>query len=142
LISKGPSSKTSSKSHPFAQKFGLINTITKIKIVATNKPAITTGLERYSQLELLTNQMVIAARRGDLDRLAALSEECKQQSDAIEADRVYESLTSDEKRARLRILKAILKNDAEIRKLQDPSMARLENLLKTSNDPCKERQQT
>jgi flagellar protein FliT len=115
---------------------------TKIKIVATDKPAITSGLERYRQLELLTHQMVTAARRGDLNRLAALSEECTQQSDAIEADRVYEALTSDEKRARLQILKIVLKNDAEIRKLQDPSMARLENLLKTSHDPCKERQQT
>ena len=86
--------------------------------------------------------MVTAARRGDLERLAALSEECALQSDALETDRVYESLTRDEKRARLQIFKAILKNDAEIRKLQDPSMARLENLLKTSNDPSKERQQT
>jgi flagellar protein FliT len=110
--------------------------------VTTNKPAITNGLERYRQLELLTHQMVTAARRGDLDRLAALSEECTLQSDAIEADRVYDSLSSDDKRARLQILKVVLKNDAEIRKLQDPSIARLENLLKTSNDPSKERQQT
>jgi flagellar protein FliT len=110
--------------------------------VTTDKPAINSGLERYKQLELLTHQMVTAARRGDLDRLAALSEECTLLSDAIETDRVYESLTSDEKRARLQILKVILKNDAEIRKLQDPSMARLENLLKASNDPSKERQQT
>jgi flagellar protein FliT len=110
--------------------------------VATNKPAITNGLERYRQLELLTQRMVTAARKGDLNHLAALSEECTQQSDAIETDRVYESLTSDEKRARLQILKAVLKNDAEIRKLRDPSMARLENLLKTSSNSSKERQQT
>jgi flagellar protein FliT len=110
--------------------------------VTTDKPAINKGLERYKQLELLTHQMLTAARRGDLERLAALSEECTLQSDAIKTDGVYESLTSDEKRARLLILKVILKNDAEIRKLQDPSMARLENLLKTSNDPSKERQQT
>jgi flagellar protein FliT len=110
--------------------------------VDTEKPSFLNGLERYKQLELLTHQMVTAARKGDLDRLSALSKECTQLSDSVEADRVYESLTSDDKRARLQILKVILKNDAEIRKLQDPSMARLENLLKTSNDSSKERQQT
>jgi flagellar protein FliT len=120
----------------------LSNKVQKIKTVAINKPTFTNGLERYRQIELLTRQMATAARKGDLDRLAALSQECTRQSEAIETDQVYESLTSDDKKARLQILKGVLKNDAEIRKLQDPSMARLENLLKTSNDPSKVRQKT
>ena len=77
-------------------------------------------LSMYENIAGLTNQMAVAARMGDLDRLGQLEGQCA--TEARSASTGVAALSGGPRLRKIDLLKQILANDREIRDLTDPWM--------------------
>lgn len=85
-------------------------------------------LAAYEMLSELTGTMLNAARQGEWDHLAALERRCQGHvGDLMKATPV--PLNETEQRSRVAIIRAILKNDAQIRALTEPRLHELQQRL-------------
>ena len=84
----------------------------------------------YERILEITDGMLAAARRGDWERLTALEGDCRAEVGRLLAlgddlPRLDEPL----RRRKVQIVKGVLESDAEIRRLVEPRMAELEQLI-------------
>ena len=85
-------------------------------------------LTTYESLSELTGTMLVAARQGEWDDLAALEERCKGfVSRLMQAKPV--PLNESEQRTKVAIIRTILQNDAQIRALTEPRLHELQQRL-------------
>lgn len=89
-------------------------------------------LTTYESLSELTGTMLDAARIGDWDNLTELEHRCKGYVSHL-TQATTTGLNATEQRARVAIIRAILKNDAEIRALVDPRMDELQGRLRMAH---------
>jgi len=86
-------------------------------------------IDYYEAIEHASRDMLEAARSGDWDHLIRLEDVCallvSQLGQAVGA----RSLEPVEARAKSRILQRILINDAEVRRLAEPWLAKLDRML-------------
>ncbi|WP_254926759.1 flagellar protein FliT [Janthinobacterium sp. PC23-8] len=81
-------------------------------------------LSMYENIAGLTNQMVVAARSGDWDRLSALENQCASAASATLVGTVP-ALAGNSRLHKLDLLKQILANDRAIGNITEPWMAQL-----------------
>ncbi len=86
-------------------------------------------IHRYEAIALASRCMLAAARRGDWGEVERLEERCRAQIDALEAAAEFEQLDADQQRVRVRLLRDILADDAEMRARAEPWLAQLEHLI-------------
>ncbi|MBC7202603.1 MAG: flagellar protein FliT [Pusillimonas sp.] len=83
-------------------------------------------LNQYKIIASLSGKMVALARDNQWDDVVATSQEY---SEAVQALRQYEPLNDSDRLIRKPLLQKILRDDAEIRNLAAPELARLGSLL-------------
>ncbi len=93
----------------------------------------------YREVERLTGNMLSAAHQQDWDQLVALEAGCARCVESIKGCQVSVKLSEEARQQKITLLKSILANDREIRKLTDPWMQRISHLLETANTECRVR---
>lgn len=83
----------------------------------------------YETVAAITDQMVIAARNGDWDRLALLESHCANHIALLKQDQSPAPLTGGIRERKATIIKKILADDREIRNITEPWMAKLSALI-------------
>jgi flagellar protein FliT len=86
-------------------------------------------LDRYRAIALTSREMVAAARAEDWERVQALERECLQQVLHLKRAAQVQSLSAPDQATRVHLLRSVLADDAEIRRLAEPWLAQLEHLL-------------
>lgn len=85
-----------------------------------------TLLRHYGVLESASAEMLEAARKGDWDSVCRLEAACVVVIAQLRALAEEQPLSAAEQAERMRILRAILSNDAEIRRISQPLPALIE----------------
>jgi flagellar protein FliT len=86
-------------------------------------------IHRYEAIALASRCMLTAARRGDWDEVERLEGRCRVLIEQLKAAADFERLDADEQRLRLRLLRDILADDAQMRARAEPWLAQLERLI-------------
>lgn len=82
-------------------------------------------LTTYQTLSELTNNMLDAARQDEWDHLAVLEQRCQRYvGELMQAPPAQ--MSSDEQRTKIKIIRGILQNDAQIRALTEPRLHELQ----------------
>lgn len=83
----------------------------------------------YERIRDFTSQMLEAARHSDWDRLTSVERECRTLVDTLVSSEGGLRLSTPLQRRKVEIIRQVLADDAEIRKLTEPWMTQLEQLL-------------
>jgi len=86
----------------------------------------------YEAIAELTNQMLIAAKQDDWDKLATLEINCAQHIEKLKFFKDELPLTNDRRKRKVANIKRILADDREIRDLVSPRMAKLSSLINST----------
>jgi flagellar protein FliT len=86
-------------------------------------------LDRYESIAVTSRAMVDAAHRQDWAEVRELEKDCLKQVNQLKAAARVHSLSRSDQSTRMRLLRSILADDAEIRRLAEPWLAELEHLL-------------
>lgn len=77
-------------------------------------------LRHYQALEAASAEMLEAARRGDWDSVCRLEAACVVVIAQLRSLAEHQPLAPEEQPERLRVLRAIVANDAELRRIAEP----------------------
>ncbi len=94
-------------------------------------------LALYHEIEQITGSMLSAAHQSDWDRLVELEAGCADCIESIKGCPVPAQLSDEARQQKADLLRRILSNDREIRKLTAPWMERIGRLLGAANAQCK-----
>jgi flagellar protein FliT len=83
----------------------------------------------YEAILQVTTQMLDAARAGDWDRLVDRERECRRLVDCVATTKAEIRLEPEARQRKVEIIRKVLADDAEIRNLAEPCMARLQHLI-------------
>jgi flagellar protein FliT len=86
-------------------------------------------IHRYEAIAMASRCMLTAARCGDWNEVARLEDRCRALIAELKAAAAFEQLAEDDQRVRLRLLRNILADDAEVRVRAEPWLAQLEHLI-------------
>ncbi len=86
-------------------------------------------IHRYEAIALASRCMLTAARRGDWDEVERLEGRCRALIEQLKAVAEFEQLDADEQRIRVKLLRDILADDAEMRMRAEPWLVQLERLI-------------
>lgn len=86
----------------------------------------------YEEVAIITDQMLAAARAHNWDQLAALESRCASHVASLRSGEPPTRLTGPVRERKVRILKKILADDREIRKLTEPWMVRLSKIINSA----------
>ena len=90
---------------------------------------MTDALSYYESVASASGDMLEAARRQDWDALAQAERLCAAATAVLKASGAEARLDEDKRRRKTEIIRRVLADDAEIRRLLDPRMRELERLL-------------
>ncbi len=88
-----------------------------------------TLLDRYQSIAATSRAMVAAARAQDWQEVERLERQCILQVHQLKNAAQVQSLGPDDQGTRVRLLRSILSDDAEIRRIAEPWLVELEHLL-------------
>lgn len=88
-----------------------------------------TLLHYYKAIEGASRQMLEAAQAEDWDQVVRLEGACAVLIEQLRAESRSQDLTPDERAEKQRIMMSILRHDAEIRNLAEPSLADIDHML-------------
>lgn len=94
-------------------------------------------IEIYEVVAQLTNQMLLAAKQEDWDRLAELEVSCAQHVKNIKSIEDVLPLAKEESERKMASIKSILADDREIRNLVSPWMVKLNTLINSYHTESK-----
>jgi flagellar protein FliT len=86
-------------------------------------------IQTYEAILEVTAQMLEAARSADWDRLVEHEKRCRSLVDTLMAGRSDVVLDDDARRRKSEIIRKVLSDDAAIRDLTQPWMARLQHMM-------------
>lgn len=86
-------------------------------------------LETYRAVEDCSAVMVAAARDQDWDRVARTKQQCDLLIERLRRYNTAQEWPTDRQQARLGILRQVLRNEAELRRLSFPEAAQLDRML-------------
>ncbi len=98
-----------------------------------SSPRIST-ITHYESLSGMLATMVSAAEQGNWDQVAGMEPACKPLIEKIRAASTDERLSEQERKQKVRVIKKILQDDARLRELATPWMARLQEMLTQSRN--------
>lgn len=87
-------------------------------------------LDFYKAIEQASEQMLLAARHSDWERLAQCESNCVLLINELRVHSKDAALTAAQHKEKTRIMQSILRNDAQIRILAEPWLATLEHMGK------------
>ena len=93
-------------------------------------------MQSYQQLSDLSGAMLEAARRGDWDTVTSTERLCARVIGDLRRQPEQGPITETEHDERLRLLRKILADDAEVRDLAQPWMRELGRIIKGSRRPA------
>ncbi len=96
----------------------------------------TTMLNLYEEVARLTGNMLSAAHQSDWNQLLALEAGCATCIESLKSCPVPAQLSDTARQQKVELLKLILENDREIRKLTEPWMHRIGHLLESTTRQC------
>ena len=91
-------------------------------------------IECYEQIADASSRMLAAARAEEWDLLTEVERECAQVIDRLRGMGDPETMSGDGRRRRMEIIRQVLSDDAEIRRLAEPWLARMETFLRGCNN--------
>jgi flagellar protein FliT len=94
-----------------------------------HRNAMTDALSYYESVAAASADMLAAARRKDWDALAESERRCAAVIAMLKASDAEARLDEDKRPRKAEIIRRVLADDAEIRRLLDPRMRELEHLL-------------
>jgi flagellar protein FliT len=86
-------------------------------------------IARYEAIANVSRAMLVAAHADDWDEVSALEDRCRALIVELKAAARTTRLSVAEQRRRIELLRAILADDAEVRKRSEPWLRQLEQLL-------------
>jgi len=86
-------------------------------------------IERYEQIAQLSRDMLAAAQRQNWEEVARLESTCRLLIEYLKRAPKIESMSPDEQRRRIELLREILRDDAQIRMRAEPWLLELERLI-------------
>ena len=86
----------------------------------------------YESISLLTNEMLLAARAGDWDLLAALEAQCGKHIASLRDSEENIALPEPLRHRKVDIIKKILEDDRDIRNLTEPGLRKLSALIQSN----------
>ena len=86
-------------------------------------------IDHYDAIAAASSRMLLAARAGDWDALAAAEGDCAQRIATLEGLQREDAIAAAEQPRRMRALRQVLAHDAEIRDLTMPWLERLDRML-------------
>lgn len=89
-------------------------------------------LALYEAVSGITDQMLVAARQGDWDRLIALEEHCARHVQTLKDGEPPIPLTGKSRDRKVQIIHKILADDRKIRDLAEPWMAQLAQMINST----------
>jgi flagellar protein FliT len=89
-------------------------------------------LSLYEAVSTITDQMLLAARKGDWDKLIALEEHCAHHVQTLRDSEPPVPLTGVNRERKVKIIHKILADDREIRDLAEPWMAHLSHMISST----------
>jgi flagellar protein FliT len=90
----------------------------------------------YEEIARLTGHMLSAAHQADWERLIELEAGCARCIESIKGCPVPARLSEEARQQKIKLLRRILSDDREIRKLTAPWMENVGKLLGTANTQC------
>jgi flagellar protein FliT len=87
----------------------------------------------YESIADLTDQMLAAARKEDWALLSKLEIDCAHVVDFLKRNEVEVVLSNDRRDRKIEILKKILEDDRDIRKLTEPGLQKLSSLIQSTS---------
>lgn len=93
-------------------------------------------LNLYQEVARLSGNMLSAAHQNDWDKMLELEAGCASCIESLKSCPVPEELNAAARQQKVELLKMILANDREIRKLTDPWMQRIGHLLESTARHC------
>lgn len=90
----------------------------------------------YEEIARLTGHMLSAAHQADWDRLIELEAGCARCIESIKGCPVPPQLSKEARQQKIELLRRILSDDREIRKLTAPWMENVGKLLGAANAQC------
>jgi flagellar protein FliT len=98
--------------------------------MATNNPAeFQRMLGFYTQVEQASREMLVAARLADWDQVAEIVARCAAPIRELRRLNLTLALNRDERKTKLRVMRQIIRNEAQVRRLASPWNDRYERLL-------------
>ncbi len=94
-------------------------------------------IANYESLSTLTGQMSVAAQQGEWDRLVDLEQLCSQKVTAMKPTDAAVALDETARLHKIRLIKDILANDAEIRNRTQTWMVQLQRILRNNQQEQK-----
>lgn len=86
-------------------------------------------IKTYEGILAVTGQMLEAARSGDWDRLVEREAECRKLVERLMTAKVEAELEPAARKRKVEIIGKVIADDAEIRNLTEPWLARLQHLV-------------
>jgi flagellar protein FliT len=86
----------------------------------------------YETVAVITDQMLVAARNSDWDRLVELESRCARHVETLRLGEPPVALTGESRVRKVKIIQKILADDREIRNLTEPWMAQLSRLINST----------
>ena len=93
-------------------------------------------LDLYQEVARITDHMLSAAHQSDWDRLLELEAGCARCIESLRGCPVPAQLSESVRQQKIALLRRILTNDREVRKLTEPWMHRIGQLLEASQRQC------
>jgi flagellar protein FliT len=86
-------------------------------------------LDHYEAIAAVSREMVAAAREGNWGKVAALEQCCLVRVNRLKEATHVHGLRADEQARRIRLLRSILADDADIHRIAEPWLAQIEPWL-------------
>jgi flagellar protein FliT len=83
----------------------------------------------YEAILVITNRMLEAAQNSDWDSLVAREHECRRLTEELIANGTGQALSGELQQRKVKIIRQVLADDAEIRTITEPWMTQLQNIL-------------
>jgi len=83
----------------------------------------------YNAILATTEKMLAAAQNSEWDQLVSLEQECRKLTDTLKGNNTEPPLDKELQQKKIKIIHQILDNDAQIRAIIEPWMARLQEML-------------
>ncbi|MDP1604820.1 MAG: flagellar protein FliT [Legionella sp.] len=94
-------------------------------------------IQTYEAILAVTREMLEAAHQGNWELLAAREHACRELVEKLMSVRADGQLGPEARRRKVEIIRKVLADDAEIRNLTEPWLARLQHLLTSTGQERK-----
>ena len=91
----------------------------------------------YSKVAEITQEMLLAARHEDWEKLVDLESRCAEQIETLKHNDDNETLSPSAREQKIDLIKKILSDDREIRDIVQPRLARLSAMISSAGNQRK-----